>query len=149
MQTLSDLTATLNENYVRVALDLRLIGQPRYKVKINNVVYEHLAANNLGQTSLVANCHLLEPIRITVTLYGKDYLEDSTRALVIESLRLDEFDIVPNWTQLAIYDNDKNDCQPTNYLGYNGHWTLDIDRPFYLWKHQITGQGWLLEPRLS
>ena len=149
MQTLSDLTATLNENYVRVALDLRLIGQPRYKVRINNVVYEHLAVNNLGQTSLIANCHLLEPIRITITLYGKDYLEDSTRALVIESLRLDEFDIVPNWTQLAIYDNDKNCNQPTNHLGFNGHWTLDIDQPFYLWKHSITGQGWLFQPKLS
>ena len=149
MQTLSDLTATLNENYVRVALDLRLIGQPRYKVKINNVVYEHLAVNNLGETSLVVQCCLLEPIKITITLYGKNYLEDSSSALVIDSLCLDGFDIVPNWTQLASYNNDKNDNQPTNHLGFNGHWTLDIDQPFYLWKHSITGQGWLFQPKLS
>jgi len=146
MQTLSDLTATLDNSYIRVALGLRLVGQPRYKIQINNVVYEHLALNNKNQASLVAQCSLLEPIKIVLTLYGKNYLKDSESALIIDSLDFDNFPIVPNWTQLANYTNDKNDNQPTSYLGYNGHWTFAIDKPFYLWKHQITGQGWLFEP---
>ena len=146
MQTLSDLTATLNNQYVRVSLGIKLLGQPRYKVQINNVVYEHLALNDKQETSLVAYCALLEPIKIVITLYGKNYLEDSESALIIEHLDLDDFAVVPNWTQLANYTNDRRDNQPTNYLGFNGHWTFNIDKPFYIWKHHITGQGWLFEP---
>jgi hypothetical protein len=122
------------------------VGEPRYKIQINNVVYEHLARNNKNEVSMVARCPLREPIKIVITLYGKNYLEDSVSAIIIQSLKFDGFEIVPQWTQLASYDNDKNDNQPTSYLGYNGHWTLDLTEPFYIWKHKITGQGWLLNP---
>ena len=148
MQTLYDLTATLNNTYVRVALELKLLGKPRYKIQINNVVYEYLVPNDQGIVKLVAECPLREPIKVILTLYGKDYLVDSTSAIEIISLNFDGFDIVPSWTQLADYLNDKKDNQPTSYLGYNGHWTLDLKLPFYQWKHQITGQGWLLNPVL-
>jgi hypothetical protein len=146
MQTLSDLTATLDNSYIRVALGIKLVGKPRYKIQINNVVYEHLALNDKNQATIVAKCPLLDPIKIVLTLYGKNYLEDSESALIIDYLDFDNFSIVPSWTQLASYTNDKNDNQPTSYLGYNGHWAFSLDQPFYRWKHQITGQGWLFEP---
>jgi hypothetical protein len=31
----------------------------------------------------------------------------------------------------------------TNYVYYN---QIVVDRPFYQWLHQATGQGWLLNP---
>jgi hypothetical protein len=49
-------------------------------------------------------------------------------------------------SHLATYKNDQNVTQPTNYLGFNGTWNLKINEPFYRWRHNITGQGWLLEP---
>jgi len=27
-------------------------------------------------------------------------------------------------------------------------WHFEIDQPFYQWRHQITGQGWLLRPQM-
>lgn len=146
MQTLYDLTATLNNTCVKVSLALELVGNPRYKIQVNNVVYEHLARNDKNEIKLVASCPLREPIKVVVTLYGKHYAQDSTSAIIIQSLKFDDFEIVPGWTQLASYSNDRDNTAPTNYLGFNGHWTLDLDQPFYIWHHRITGQGWLLEP---
>jgi hypothetical protein len=146
MQTLYDLTATLNNTHVKVALDLKFVGDPRYKIQVNNVVYEHLARNDKNEVKLVAKCALREPIKVVVTLYGKDYYKDSTSAIIIQSLKFDDFEIVPSWTQLANYSNDQSNNDPTNYLGFNGHWILDLGQPFYIWQHRITGQGWLLEP---
>ena len=147
MQTLYDLTATLAKTSVTVRMTLELVGSPRYKIRINDTVYEHLVSNDKKQASLVVDCPLREPIKIVVTLYGKSYQEDSQSALIIHSLNLDGFEIVPGWTQLADYQNDRGANAPTNYLGFNGHWTLTIPEPFYIWRHRITGQGWLLNPK--
>ena len=62
------------------------------------------------------------------------------------NFKIDDFDVVPMWTQLAKYSNDSNVTAPTNYLGFNGTWSLEITEPFYRWQHKITGQGWLLKP---
>lgn len=32
---------------------------------------------------------------------------------------------------------------PTNYLDFNGKWTLHIPN-FYPWYHEVTGQGWIV-----
>ena len=34
----------------------------------------------------------------------------------------------------------------SEYIGYNGCWTLNIDQPFYHWYHTATGQGMLIRP---
>ena len=95
---------------------------------------------------LTSKINLLEKIDIEITLLNKNYKISSNTAVIIDSLTLDTFDIVPNWTQLATYENDQNILQPTNPLRFNGTWNLKINEPFYRWKHRITGQGWLLEP---
>ena len=89
---------------------------------------------------------LLDSIDIKISLKDKNYNTAPTTGLCINSLQIDAFNIVPNWTQLAQYSNDKNIIAPTNYLGYNGVWSLSIPEPFYRWQHRITGQGWLLQP---
>lgn len=34
-------------------------------------------------------------------------------------------------------------------FGYwqDDHWHIHHDQPFYRWRHQVTGQGWLLDPQ--
>ena len=89
---------------------------------------------------------LLESIDVQVILRDKDYNTMTTQALFIDSLKIDDFDIIPMCTQYAKYNNDKNITDSTNFLGYNGIWSLNIKEPFYQWQHKVTGQGWLLEP---
>lgn len=89
---------------------------------------------------------LLSPLGIDIGMKNKQYSNERETAIVITSLTIDNFEIIPNWTNLAKYVNDHNETTPTSYLGFNGVWTLDIPDPFYHWKHRITGQGWLLQP---
>ena len=93
-----------------------------------------------------AQLSLLNPISIRICVQGKDYALDSQSAVLIKSIRIDDFDLIPNWTQLSSYTNDHNYTDPTTHLGFNGEWQYNIPEPFYQWKHKITGQGWLLTP---
>jgi len=117
---------------------------PDTKININERSYFN--GKLLEQTSFTHNVELLENIDIKIELSNKNYKITSGKAIVIESLKIDEFELIPKWTQLATYKNDQDISQPTNYLGFNGIWNLKIDEPFYRWKHKINGHGWLLEP---
>ena len=117
---------------------------PNIILKINTIVlYEGLLKEKI---LLKHQQPLMDIFKISLELKNKNYKLSSKTAVCIDSLKIDEFDIVPNWTQLATYFNDSNFTTPTNYLGFNGTWTLEIAEPFYRWQHQITGQGWLLKP---
>lgn len=117
---------------------------PNTLLKINtDVLYEGVLKE---KTVLKQSWPLLNSFKITLELKNKNYKSSSKTAVLIEHLKIDHFDIVPYWTQLASYSNDSNDNQPTNHLGFNGVWSLEVPEPFYRWQHKITGQGWLLEP---
>ena len=89
---------------------------------------------------------LLDPISIEIQLDRKIYCEHKETAIVIDSVTLDDFDLIPQWTGQARYENDHGVTSPTAYLGYNGVWTFHIPEPFYRWRHRILGLGWLLLP---
>jgi hypothetical protein len=119
-------------------------GAPRVVVTINErILYDRV----MYQTeTLVAEVALLQPIDIRICMTDKIYCAEKETAVIIQSISIDGFEIVPGWTHLATYDNDHQRSDPTAYLGFNGCWRLPVDRPFYNWHHQITGLGWLLEP---
>ena len=102
-------------------------------VLVKRMIFQH-------QTSLT------DTLKISLELKNKNYKTSSGTGVFIDSLEIDNFNIVPGWTQLATYSNDSNVVDPTNFLGFNGTWILDISEPFYRWQHRITGQGWLLKP---
>ena len=102
-------------------------------VLVKRMIFQH-------QTSLT------DTLKISLELKNKNYKTSSGTGVFIDSLEIDNFNIVPGWTQLATYSNDSNGVDPTNFLGFNGTWILDISEPFYRWQHRITGQGWLLKP---
>ena len=141
MNKFLELLAT--EKTLDVVLTLRPIGCPRLHVNINGEVLYHDQLNEC--IVLQHSIPLLDPLIVTVTLSEKLYGQAET-AVVIEQFDIDNFSIVPDWTQTAKYINDHDYCTPTNYLGFNGSWVLATDIPFYQWKHTITGQGWLLQP---
>jgi len=117
---------------------------PKVKISINeNCLYN----DSLKKTITIKyKIQLLENLDIKIQLHDKNYKKFQKLAVTIKSLKIDLFEIVPQWTQLASYENDQDFGQPTNYLGFNGIWNLKINEPFYRWRHRITGQGWLLEP---
>jgi hypothetical protein len=145
MKSFCELQAIKKEIEIAVILSpIKDAQLPTVLLKINEKeLFNGEVNKKLRSTSKI---NLLEKIDIKITLINKNYKISSNTAVIIDSLTLDTFDIVPAWTQLATYKNDQNMLQPTNYLGFNGTWNLKINEPFYRWKHRITGQGWLLEP---
>lgn len=134
MKTYSDLLAI--DNQLKVELKLQTIGSPDFVVIVNGVQYT--------STKVDCFCSLLDPIRLEIELKNKVYTLEYETAVIIESLMIDNIKVLPQFDYLAIYVNDKNYTNPTSYLGFNGQWTLSINKPFYHWLHEIKGRGWLL-----
>jgi hypothetical protein len=145
MKNFSDLLATKKDIEVRICI--RAIcenGEPRYSIKINqSVVYDGQIS---GKVEKISRVGLTDPILIEIEMTEKKYSAEKETAVIIESIKIDEFDMIPAFTHLSRYDNERGYTGITSYLGFNGKWTLDIAEPFYRWRHRETGQGWLLDP---
>lgn len=145
MKNFSDLLAT--DTDIEIRIRLRAIsdnGDPRCCVNVNkDTLYDSLMS---GSVDLISRAALTDRILICIKMSGKTYSAERETAVIIESLSIDGFDIIPRFAHLAHYENERSMAGPTSYLGFNGSWTLDISEPFYRWRHRITGQGWLLDP---
>jgi len=139
MKTYSDLQAIDFELHCHV--ELEPVGTPEVTVIINGV---YGGGKLFKSVVFDVNIDLLQPFTIEIELKNKIYTKEQETAVVIKQLQIDGIDIVPRFDYLAEYVNDHNNNNPTSYLGFNGKWTLTIDRPFYQWLHQATAQGWLL-----
>jgi hypothetical protein len=141
MSKFLDLLAT--ETTLDIVLRLQPLGNPQVVVNINGTIlhYGHLEM----PVTLQHSVPLLDPLTVSISLYDKVYGNNET-AVIVEQFDIDNFAVVPAWTQTATYHNDHDYNDPTNYLGFNGTWELSTNCPFYQWKHHITGQGWLLTP---
>jgi len=148
MKTFSDLLDTDLKVEIKIALGVSVDnGIPRCRVRINDeILYDGTIDREL---SWQCQRELLEPIDIEISMSNKQYDQHRETAVIIKQLTIDEFEIVPGWTHLATYQNDHDRKAPTAYLGFNGTWRLFINRPFYQWRHEVTGQGWLLTPAIQ
>lgn len=135
MKTYLDLQGINNSISVRV--ELSVVGTPDFSVSIGNNRW-----NN--QHSIDVDHDLMIPFSIEIELRNKHYTLDYETAVIIDQISADNINLIPTYNQLIDYQNDHNNNSPTNYLGFNGKWTLTINRPFYQWLHQAQGQGWLL-----
>ena len=143
MTVFSELLAT--EHSLTIKIQLSPIvdnGVPICAVRINDSVEYY--GQLLDSITLVKQLSLLEIFDIKISMLDKRYSEERETAIIIKSILIDDFEIVPYYTHLAKYNNDHNYNLATSYLGFDGTWQLSIDRPFYQWQHQATNQGWLL-----
>jgi hypothetical protein len=140
MKNYSDLRAI--DKLIPVSICLEPVGQPEIDIIVNNTVIDYRPITN--SVTVTEFVDLLSPINISVVLSNKIYTEEYETAVIIKRLSVDNIDLTPAYDYLANYQNDHSNNNPTNYLGFNGKWTLTIDRPFYQWLHQVQGQGWLL-----
>lgn len=147
MKTFYDLLDTDQSSEIDVVIGVSSITQngiPRCVVSVNDrICYQGHLDQPVEITQIF---QLLEPVSIKIEMSEKRYSLTAETAILIDRLSIDGFDIVPNYVHLARYENDHDQDAFTSYLGHNGIWHFDTDRPFYQWKHQITGQGWLLTP---
>lgn len=142
---------SMNHFYDQQNINISIKVKPCEDAEVPNAVIivngNVLFDNDLNSIQNISHSiELLSDLLISIELKNKNYKQSPTTGIIIESLKIDDFDIIPNWTHLANYTNDHNNQNPTNHLGYNGVWSLNINEPFYRWVHKITGQGWLLQP---
>jgi hypothetical protein len=141
MKIYSDLQ-DINQS-IDIKINLRPVGLPNLQFKINQS-----STDFIGLTRPMVidyRVGLLDNIDIIIELYNKEYDIDNETAVIIDNISIDNIDIIPRFDYLANYVNDHNNNDPTNYLGFNGAWQLNIDQPFYHWLHEHTGQGWLIK----
>jgi hypothetical protein len=102
-------------------------------IKFNNeCVFGQNASDDtkiIANTKLYHSVPLTNPVDISIQLIDRQHPD----ALEL-SLTVDGQEIIP------LYMNQAE--PPTNYLDNNDVWQLHIPN-FYLWYHQITGQGWI------
>jgi hypothetical protein len=134
MKTYSEILAI--EPTLELEIDLGLIGQPEYTLKVNNILYTD--RYNLIRVPIEI------PIEITIELYNKIYVSDSETAIQVNAIRIENELIIPRYDHLVEYVNDHNYTKPTNYIGFNGVWKLSLQPCFFHWLHRVTGQGWII-----
>ena len=140
MKTYSDLQDI--DQHINIRINLRPVGRPDAWIKVNHDL--------IGYTGLSDNIQLdyqvglLDNITISIELLNKQYTTEYETAIIIDNITVDNIELIPKYEYLAEYVNDPDFKDPTSYLGFNGKWTLTIDRPFYHWLHEHSGQGWLI-----
>lgn len=145
MKTFSDLLDTDQSVTLSITLDvISNNGYPAATIRVNDMITDFIQLTAKSKVWWKLDLH--QPIDIEIIMHNKEYDEHKETAVIIESISVDGFEIVPNWTHLAEYNSERGPQGPTSYLGFNGSWRLNIDQPFYRWRHRVTGQGWLLEP---
>jgi hypothetical protein len=142
MKNFSDLLAT--DLDLDLVLTVDPIGVPDVEIWINQQLIHQGQLIKLSTTS--TQLPLLAGFSVVVKLKNKVYTSESETAVVLTKLSVDGFDIIPQFTHLAKYDNDHEFTEPTSYIGFNGEWRLTVTKPFYQWQHEITSQGWLFQP---
>lgn len=146
MKTFSDLLATKIENQIFLQITpVSANGFPSVWVSINDrVVYRGLLQSMICVKQEFA---LASRLKVEIGLEHKQYSAERETAVIIDSLRINSFELIPGWSHLACYINERHVNEPASYLGFNGVWCLETDDCFHRWWHRSTGQGWLLDPR--
>jgi hypothetical protein len=134
MKTYLDLLDTK----LKLDIELELVGSPDFLLTVKSGDSDMSGQQDLNQSYEI---DLLTPFSLSIILRNKN---DNNTAIIIRRISVDNIEIMPRFNYLADYINEHNTNTPTSYLGVNGKWTLTINRPFYQWLHQATGQGWLI-----
>lgn len=124
IKTFSDLTAIDTQHKLIVGLQLQKHGQTKSIVKLNDYV---IAADQIR-----FEFDLFDPIKLEIELL--DFAE-GTSGIEIVNFNVNGLEVLPKYQHLA--------SKPTNYIDFLGVWSFQIPSPFYIWYHQISGQGFI------
>lgn len=137
---------TIDKN-VKITLKIKVIsenGYPMVKIKYNQrlIISGILTKDEIFEFDDDIN----NSMKFEVELENKVYNETRETAIIIECITVDGINLIPDYVHLCDYKNDHNLNIKTHYIGYNGIWSLHINEPFYIWHHNVSGQGMLIKP---
>ena len=144
MKTFSELLDIEYNIPIEIVVDPKIgNGSPNVCININNkILYDGVISNSIVVSYSVS---LLEPICISISMTDKKYDMHKETAIIIASLKIDRCEYIPKCNHVITYENDHNITTTSNYLGYNGTWVLDINEPYYIWKHHMFDNGWIMD----
>ena len=97
--------------------------------------------------------------RLEVELLGKSNL-DPQQAISIKDLRINDISdkkfiwnglYTPNYPEPWATEQRQQNIEllpcitNTDYLGWNGRWTLEFSSPIYTWIHRVQDHGWVYD----
>ena len=123
-QTFSDITVIDTKNQLRIDLQLCRHGRTNDLVTING--------QQITDTTTTMFVDLLSPITLQIELLEFD---EGHSGVEIQSFKINELEVLPKYQHLSSSHN--------NYVDKLGLWTFNITKPFYIWYHETTGQGWI------
>lgn len=141
MKNYLDLQAT-NFN-LDICIELVPVGTPDIVIKVADNTYANSKLDTLKK--LKYSLDLNATFSIEIELRNKTYSLEYETAVIVQCIAIDSVEVIPKFSYLARYVNDHDYNDPTSYLGFNGKWILEFNRPFYQWLHQVTGQGLLVD----
>lgn len=127
---------------VRVAVLLEPVGTPMVKVVCNGDTKTMRLFNRDSWVNFEFQAPQ-GPTNISVELFDKKP-DDSTTAVIIKSLRLNDIDHIQNTYQGMYYPYGMEPRRDT-YIAWNGVWVLDFTVPTYTWMHKTQGLGWIYD----
>lgn len=140
----------INNHLLDVCLKLQAItnnGVPQISVAINNdICYQGRLENSVVISKKI---DLLNPVFIQLSMSDKIYDPNQETALIVKNININGHELTEYYNDCVpyiSYQNDQNVDYRGFYLGFNGVWCFELDRPFYQWWHVVSGQGWLLTP---
>jgi len=131
---------------LKVEMSIRIVddnGYPDFNLFFNE---KNIAHCGRTQINIVEHIRYDEKISIKIKMFGKKYSALKESAIIVDDISIDDINIIPAFSHHTVYDNDHNKPITTNYLGYNGDWSITINEPFYHWYHSATAQGMLIKP---
>lgn len=117
MKNFLDLTDIDTADRLEVKVELALHNDPEYVFSLNGIAVDNII------TTLYFD--LLDNLKFECTV--------STGAVEIVDIQVNNQTILPLYLNRAV--------PPTSWIA--GAWKFEINEPFYVWLHQITGQGWI------
>lgn len=124
IKTFSDLLDIDTSRSLLVEVALRVNGNIEYVLTIND--QEVIGDSWQGSFDLVESLHF----SCNITEFDPGH-----SGIDICDISVNGVSILPLYCGKA--------TPPVNYLNFLGTWDFRIDRPFYVWLHDITGQGWI------
>ena len=124
MKNFSDITAIDTAEKLTVDIQLKSYGRCNYTVQLNNKKINYCASRT--------NFDLFDPIELSIDLMEFD---EGSSGIEVQLLSINGLEVLPKYQHLA--------SRSTNYIDKLGLWNISIPAPFYVWYHEISGQGFI------
>jgi hypothetical protein len=132
---------------VDISILFKNVGLPKCRISIDGQKQDLIIDK---ESWITITTQGLGPKKLIIEHYDKANADPST-ALIIEQIKFNEITSLrfvwegsyqPNYPP---HLKDEPKVITSNYLGWNGFWTLEFTLPIYTWIHKIENLGWIYD----